>query len=91
MKCLLCGFEADQNDMHHLIFSIQNRREFERRFPEGDLDARIRNVGICGNCMFVPNGRHRTLTLAANVIMQDEAKPTRVLHLAGARTNSCLV
>ena len=78
MTCLLCGCEAEQ--MHQLMFSIQNREEFERQFPNADLDACLRDFGICFDCMRLSSGQRRRLIFSANQGALDEPKPPRILH-----------
>lgn len=72
MYCLLCGSESDEIEMHQLIFSIPNRDEFQRRFPDTDLDAGLRDVGICTDCIDLSQGQLRTLILIANKRMPNE-------------------
>jgi hypothetical protein len=80
MNCILCGSEADQVGMHHLVFSVLNRDEFERQFPDTDLDAGLRNVGVCTDCMHLSRGQRRILIAAANGCTPNELKSSRILH-----------
>jgi hypothetical protein len=80
MNCILCGSEADQVEMHHLVFSVLNRHEFERQFPDTDLDAGLRDVGVCTDCMRLSRGQRRILVAAANGRTPNELKSPRILH-----------
>jgi len=80
MNCMLCGSESDQVDMHHLIFSIQNRDEFERQFPDTDLDAGLRDIGVCTDCMRLSQAQRHTLILAARERRPNKMKSPRILQ-----------
>jgi len=79
MTCLLCGSEADQEEMHHLAFNFRSKKEFERQFPDEDLATALEDFGFCSDCMLLTKSERAAMVLVAKERMLDNIT-RRTLH-----------
>ncbi len=75
--CLLCGgTESGQP----LFFSHETKSAFEKQFPGIDLEVHLAGRGICAECLGLPHEIRDHLMRAANRVVLDGLKPSRMAH-----------